>query len=181
MCPCYITLARKCGYDTWSSYTGVDTPTAEYRALVHTAKIDIDTEVERGGRIQAQSTSEFTALQSGPRLLPVLAGAHTANFQDHRLRWRRNEVHPGAKEEGCRSVGNPAQAAGRRMKSAPGNSYMRATRWCSTPATATSTWRARILVSENLQCRARSLPIAPNITCGFIRPKTTRWWPPASP
>jgi hypothetical protein len=65
-------LGAKAGYDTWSSYTGVDTPTAEYRALVRTARIDIDTQVERGGRIQGESTSEFTAVQSGPRLLPFL-------------------------------------------------------------------------------------------------------------
>ena len=72
MSPCSTYLGAKVGFDTWSSYTGIDTPTAEYRALVHTAKIDIDTEVERGGRIQAESTNEFTALQSGPRMLPVL-------------------------------------------------------------------------------------------------------------
>jgi hypothetical protein len=65
-------LGARVGADQWSSYTGVDTPTADYRALVHTAQIEIDTEVEKGGRIQATSTSQFTALVSGPRMLPVL-------------------------------------------------------------------------------------------------------------
>ena len=31
-------LGAKVGFDTWSSYTGMDTPTADYRAVVHTAK-----------------------------------------------------------------------------------------------------------------------------------------------
>jgi hypothetical protein len=64
-------LGVHAGADQWSSYVSPDTPTADYRALVHTAKIAVDTEVEKGGRIQATSTSEFTAKESGPRMLPV--------------------------------------------------------------------------------------------------------------
>ena len=61
----------KWNYETWSSYTRPDTPLAEFRALVDTTRINIETEIEKGGRIQGESTSEFTAQQTGPRLIPV--------------------------------------------------------------------------------------------------------------
>ena len=61
----------KWSFEIWSSYTAAETPTAEFRALADSTRISIDTEIDKGGRIQGESTSEFTALESGPRLVPV--------------------------------------------------------------------------------------------------------------
>jgi len=58
-------------YDVWSSYNPQGSPAAAQRALVHTARIDLTTEVDRKGKMEANAASEFTALTDGPRLLLV--------------------------------------------------------------------------------------------------------------
>jgi hypothetical protein len=58
-------------FDVWSAYTPAGVPLAPDRALVHTSRIDLDTQVDKRGKLEAEETSEFTGLANGPRMFLV--------------------------------------------------------------------------------------------------------------
>ena len=57
--------------EEWSSFNPNGSPSPEQRALVHTTRIDLDTEVDKRGKMDGQALSQFTALEDGPRMLYV--------------------------------------------------------------------------------------------------------------
>ena len=57
--------------EMWSSFNPGGAPSAEQRALVHTSRIDLDTEVDKRGKLDAVALSQFSALQEGPRMVYV--------------------------------------------------------------------------------------------------------------
>jgi len=63
-------------FDEWSEFVPAGTPAPENRALIHTTKIDLDTQLEKSGRLEADAVEEVTALRSGARMLLVQLAPH---------------------------------------------------------------------------------------------------------
>jgi hypothetical protein len=57
--------------ETWTAFNPPGSPASDERALVHTTRVDLDTEVDKRGRLEGTALSEFSALDDGPRLVLV--------------------------------------------------------------------------------------------------------------
>jgi Peptidase family M1 domain len=57
--------------ETWTAFNPPGSPASDERALVHTSRIELDTEVDKRGRLEGAALSEFSALRDGPRLVLV--------------------------------------------------------------------------------------------------------------
>jgi len=57
--------------ETWTAFNPPGSPASDERALVHTTRVDLDTEVDKRGRLEGTALSEFSALHDGPRLVLV--------------------------------------------------------------------------------------------------------------
>jgi hypothetical protein len=59
------------GAETWSAFEPTGSPSSEERALIRTDRIDVDTRVDKGGRLDAEALDQFKAVQDGARMLLV--------------------------------------------------------------------------------------------------------------